>query len=211
MQRRRNLQAAAEPPISPAVLPTAGNSRGEFFFLFVQSSACSLPLNAALVRNTSESSSFRCFRRSAHTAIPPFIPLFGFRRNDSLLRYSFVSDAERVLACGNHSFAQSTFRRDIVISQWLWRELSICSSSLCQIKGKVILLVSDGANKKAVSHGNQLYQLWERVVRSLPTFICPSSDSRRLTCQISCYWQKIKLFDTPISCCEIASRCNPLC
>jgi len=31
MQRRRNLQTAVEPPISPAVLPTAGNSRGEKF------------------------------------------------------------------------------------------------------------------------------------------------------------------------------------
>jgi hypothetical protein len=29
MQRRRNLQPAAEPPISPAVLPTAGKPRGE--------------------------------------------------------------------------------------------------------------------------------------------------------------------------------------
>jgi hypothetical protein len=31
MQRRRNLQATVEQPISPAVLPTAGNSRGELF------------------------------------------------------------------------------------------------------------------------------------------------------------------------------------
>jgi hypothetical protein len=29
MQRRRNMQTAAETPISPAVLPTAANSRGE--------------------------------------------------------------------------------------------------------------------------------------------------------------------------------------
>ena len=37
MQRRRNLQAAVEQPISPAVLPTAGNSRGELLY-FVQTS-----------------------------------------------------------------------------------------------------------------------------------------------------------------------------